>query len=50
MAIPTVLIGCLPTYDMIGLWAPALLAVLRVVQGLALGGEYGTAQVGHGTG
>jgi len=45
IAIPTVLIGCLPTYGMIGDWAPAMLAVLRAMQGLALGGEYGTAQV-----
>lgn len=49
MAIPTVLIGALPTYSMIGYWAPALLAVLRAMQGLAVGGEYGTAQVGHPT-
>ena len=48
MAVPTVLIGCLPTYAMVGNWAPALLAILRAMQGLALGGEYGTAQVGGG--
>ena len=45
MAIPTVLIGCLPTYAMIGYWAPALLVLLRVVQGLAVGGEFGTGMV-----
>jgi len=36
-------IACLPTYAMIGVWAPALLMVARLVQGFALGGEYGTA-------
>ncbi|KAI9208352.1 major facilitator family transporter [Polychytrium aggregatum] len=39
----TTLIGCLPTIDMIGPTAGVLLIVLRVVQGLALGGEYGGA-------
>lgn len=39
----TVLIGCLPTYDMIGVWAPALLVLLRVVQGLGISGEWGGA-------
>lgn len=37
------LIGVLPTYDMIGMWAPVLLVALRVVQGLAIGGEWGGA-------
>ncbi|GAA3987294.1 MHS family MFS transporter [Streptomyces sp. NBC_01352] len=37
------LIGVLPTYDMIGVWAPVLLVTLRVVQGLAIGGEWGGA-------
>ena len=40
MAIPTTLIGCLPSVNTIGLWAPALLIVLRLLQGLAVGGEY----------
>jgi hypothetical protein len=41
MGIPTVLIGCLPTYHHIGLAAPIILAFLRLVQGLAMGGEFG---------
>jgi MFS family permease len=45
IAVCTTLIGCLPTYEMIGYWAPALLAVLRAIQGLAVGGEFGTAMV-----
>jgi MHS family alpha-ketoglutarate permease-like MFS transporter len=36
-------IASLPTYAQIGVWAPALLMVARLVQGFALGGEYGTA-------
>jgi len=41
----TALIGVLPTYASIGLAAPIALLVVRVVQGLALGGEYGGAAV-----
>lgn len=37
------LIGLLPTYDTIGVWAPVLLIALRVVQGVAIGGEWGGA-------
>lgn len=41
MGVSTVLIGCMPTYAMIGVWAPILLTLLRLFQGLALGGEWG---------
>jgi MFS family permease len=43
MGFATFLVGCLPTYDSIGTLAPILLVTCRVVQGLALGGEYGGA-------
>jgi len=39
----TVLIGCLPDYDAIGVWAPILLITLRCIQGLGIGGEWGGA-------
>lgn len=39
MAIPTLLIGCLPTYSSIGIAAPILLLLMRLCQGLAVGGE-----------
>lgn len=40
MAIPTVLIGCLPGYDSLGILAPVLLSLLLVAQGFAIGGEF----------
>jgi MFS transporter, MHS family, shikimate and dehydroshikimate transport protein len=43
MGIATFLIGLLPTYDTIGVWAPILLLVLRFFQGIGLGGEWGGA-------
>ena len=43
MGFATFLVGCLPVYDSIGWTAPFLLVMCRVVQGLALGGEYGGA-------
>lgn len=43
MGIPTVLIGLLPTYESIGYWATFCLVVLRFIQGMAMGGEWGGA-------
>ena len=39
MAVPTLTIGLLPTYAIIGIWAPLLLLALRILQGAAIGGE-----------
>jgi MFS transporter, MHS family, shikimate and dehydroshikimate transport protein len=43
MGIPTTLIGFIPSYAAIGLWAAVILVGLRILQGLALGGEWGGA-------
>ena len=43
MGVATFAIGLLPTYQTIGIWAPVLLLLLRVVQGFATGGEWGGA-------
>jgi MHS family proline/betaine transporter-like MFS transporter len=40
MAIPTALIGMVPTYEQIGMAAPLLLTVIRLLQGISVGGEY----------
>lgn len=45
MGIATTLIGVLPTFDQVGMLAPALLITLRVIQGIALGGEWGGASL-----
>jgi MFS family permease len=45
MGIATVLVGCLPSYAAWGMAAPILLVVLRMVQGLAVGGEWGGASL-----
>lgn len=43
MGVATVLIGCIPSHDTIGIWAPILLVICRLAQGIGLGGEWGGA-------
>jgi len=43
MCAGSLVIACLPTYETIGAWAPALLLFARLFQGLSVGGEYGTS-------
>jgi MHS family proline/betaine transporter-like MFS transporter len=40
ISIPTFLVGCLPTYQMMGIFAPLILILLRLISGVSIGGEY----------
>lgn len=43
MGVPTILIGLIPSYESIGYWAAVLLVLMRFLQGIAVGGEWGGA-------
>ena len=43
MGVATFLIGAMPTYAQIGIWAPVILVLLRIAQGIGVGGEWGGA-------
>ncbi|WP_296594875.1 MFS transporter [Phenylobacterium sp.] len=43
MGVSTLLVGLLPTYSAVGMWAPLMLIALRFVQGFAVGGQWGAA-------
>ena len=41
ITLPTLIIGCIPSYQQIGIFAPILLTLARMWQGISIGGEYG---------